>query len=103
MESTSYSYDSILTLSEQLHALIEETEVNKIEDTLKEYSNAIQQYYVNANRNNLTQLEFEKFKNIMFEHEKIKEIVEQKKQDIFKKIKQLNTGKEMVNTYPDLA
>ena len=103
MQSTAYSYDAILTLSEQLQTLMKDLELDKYEKILTEYTVAVQQYFINATGKNLTHVDIEKLNHIKSGHEVIRNHVQQEKDKLIREIKLVNIGKEMRNTYPDIS
>lgn len=92
--------DTINNAGEQLFNLAEELDIAGLEKELPEYTQLIEQYFLGMDKNTLTATDAESLKKVMDTHLKIVSMVSEKKEKVSNNIKQLQTGKEMQNTYP---
>jgi Na+/phosphate symporter len=99
MRPNTHSFNSIINSGEQLYELAKDFDITELEEKMPEYSMAIQEHFVNLNENELTYKDVENLKKIMSVHEMITDLLNKKKEEISKDLKQLHSGKQMQNTY----
>ncbi len=94
------SFNSIISSGEQLYKLARNLDIAELEKELPEYTRIIEQYFLGLDREELTHADFKELKQVMSAHKKIVNLINKEKEKISKNLKQLHTGKEMQNTYP---
>jgi hypothetical protein len=93
------SFDSIINSGEQLYQLAKNLDIVELEKEIPKYTQTIEAYFVNQDKQNITQLELNELEQLVSVHKKITSLLSNNKEKILKNIKQLHTGKEMQNTY----
>ena len=97
------SVDAIIALSLRLIGLAKDPELLALEKEMPAYSQQIEQFFNALDKEKLTSTDAECLESIMENHKKIAALITNKKDIISNNIKQLQTGKEMQNTYPKAA
>jgi len=101
--STREGFKSIVRSGENIYSLVRTMELTELETKLPEYTIEIEQYFLGLNRDELTINDFESIKQLMFNHNKIVNLIQEEMEKISNGLKQLHTGKEMRKTYPQTA
>ena len=102
MQSGTHTYfNSIIDSGEEIYSLAKTLEINEVEKKLPDYIRNIKKYFDGLNRDKLTVDDLDDVKQIMSVHKKIINLINQEKEKISKNIKQLHTGNQMRNTYPN--
>ncbi len=96
-------FDTIIRSGKQLCSLAKVLDIVSLENELPEYTKQIEQYIHGIDKERLTAIDIEKLEQVMVSHKNLATIISEKKEKISISIKQLHTGKEMQNTYPNTA
>lgn len=94
------SFKSIVSSGEQIYKLAKNLDITELEKKIPEYTRRIEQYFLGLDREELTVNDIGSLKQVMSTHKKIVNLINEEKGKISKNIKQLHTGKEMQNIYP---
>lgn len=100
MRSNIHHFYSVISSGERLCELAKDLNITELEEKIPEYRQKIQEHFVFLYENELTYRDVENVKKIMSMHEELTNLLDKKKEEVFKNIKQLHAGKEMQTTYP---
>ena len=97
------SFNFLISSGTELYELAEDMELEELEEKIPEYLNAIQQCFEQIDKSKLTFNDVEYLKVIISLHDKITNLIRMKKEVVSSELKQLRTGKQMQNTYPQIS
>jgi len=95
------SIDLIINSGEQLYQLAKNMDIVELEKEIPKYTQTIEAYFLEQNKQTLNQSNLVQLKQLMSTHKEITNLLSNKKEKISKNLKQLHMGKEMQNTYLD--
>lgn len=93
------SLSSIIHLGEELHVLIKELDIEQLESMLPDYTKKIEHYFLNLDNDKFSHADLDDLKQVISTHKKAVNLIDEEKEKISKKLKQLHVGREMQNTY----
>lgn len=96
-------FDGIISSGEQLFSLAKDLDMVGLEKELPEYTQQIEQYFLELDKEKLTSTDIKSLEQLMLSHKSLVTLISEKKEKISISIKQLHTGKEMQNTYQKRA
>lgn len=98
--SIKHSIDSMLESGEQLYALARHLDIDELQGKVPEYISILEKYFLDQDKQDISEHDFEKLKQLLSMHKKITDLISQEKDNISKSLKQLHAGKEMQSIYP---
>ncbi len=101
--STQDHFKTAVGSGKRIYELAKELNIDELEKQLPEYTEIIEQYFLGLDREKLSIKDIESIKYVMSTHEKIVNLIDKEKEQLSVNLKQLHTGKEMKNTYPQTA
>jgi len=100
MSSNTNSFNAVIRSAEQLYGLAKDLNITELEKKIPEYTKIVQKHFVELEESKLTHKDVENVKKFLSTNRMITDLLNKKKRNLFKEIKQIQVGKQMQMTYP---